>query len=386
MTKLVLDTVTSGFRSGELITSNNTATIAAMENTLSRDGTGPNFMQAQLDMNGFNILNQGNPVTVQGFDWQGSWITGTTYQDGKVVEFNGSAYISVITHVAGVFTTDLSAGYWQLVASASLPSQAGAVNGLLTSNGSTASWLLSSSYILGLLVATTAVGARTILEVPAATDAILTGVPTAPTAALDTTTTQLATTEFVINQAATSLPTIEAAVGVVGTSGKYARSDHVHPQRNVALSSPVSTSSGNSVVLTTILPNWARKVTLNFSGVSTNGTAGLSVQIGGSGGIETSGYVSTASSLTSSVATSSSTAGFLIRSTSASANLTGMFSLSLYDINNRIWSSSHTLLESTTSLLVGAGQKQTSTVATQIRITAGGSDVFDAGAVSISWE
>lgn len=54
-----------------------------------------------------------------------------------------------------------------------------------------------------------------------------TGTPAAPTAAVDTNTTQLATTAFVLAQAAAATP---AALGsaTVGTSTRYARADHVH--------------------------------------------------------------------------------------------------------------------------------------------------------------
>lgn len=54
-----------------------------------------------------------------------------------------------------------------------------------------------------------------------------TGTPAAPTAAVDTNTTQIATTAFVLGQAASATP---AALGsaAVGTSTRYARADHVH--------------------------------------------------------------------------------------------------------------------------------------------------------------
>lgn len=54
-----------------------------------------------------------------------------------------------------------------------------------------------------------------------------TGTPAAPTAAVDTNTTQIATTAFVLGQAAAATP---AALGsaAVGTSTRYARADHVH--------------------------------------------------------------------------------------------------------------------------------------------------------------
>ena len=54
------------------------------------------------------------------------------------------------------------------------------------------------------------------------------GVPLAPTAAISTNTTQIATTSFVLQQAATVAPLINGAAAV-GTSLLYARQDHVHP-------------------------------------------------------------------------------------------------------------------------------------------------------------
>lgn len=41
------------------INSNNSVLETAFDNTLSRDGTAPNQMLSNLDMNGFQILNQG---------------------------------------------------------------------------------------------------------------------------------------------------------------------------------------------------------------------------------------------------------------------------------------------------------------------------------------
>ena len=58
----------------------------------------------------------------------------------------------------------------------------------------------------------------------------LTGTPTAPTAAANTNTTQLATTAFVLGQANSTSATISSnGTQAAGTSGLYARADHVHP-------------------------------------------------------------------------------------------------------------------------------------------------------------
>lgn len=56
-----------------------------------------------------------------------------------------------------------------------------------------------------------------------------TGTPAAPTAAVDTNTTQLATTAMVLAQAAAATPLVEAGAGAVGSSTRFARGDHVHP-------------------------------------------------------------------------------------------------------------------------------------------------------------
>lgn len=61
-----------------------------------------------------------------------------------------------------------------------------------------------------------------------------TGVPAAPTAAVDTNTTQLATTAFVIAQAATAAP-LANGTAAVGTSKKYARQDHVHAEGGIGI-------------------------------------------------------------------------------------------------------------------------------------------------------
>lgn len=77
-----------------------------------------------------------------------------------------------------------------------------------------------------------------------------TGTPAAPTAAADTNTTQIATTAFVVAQATSSSP---AALGTtaVGTSLKYARSDHVHDMPSIdQLDAPANDVGFNSKKIT----------------------------------------------------------------------------------------------------------------------------------------
>lgn len=72
----------------------------------------------------------------------------------------------------------------------------------------------------------------------------LTGTPTAPTAATDTNSTQLATTAFVLGQAATTAPGMDGTAAV-GSSTRFARADHVHPTdtSRAPLASPALTGT-----------------------------------------------------------------------------------------------------------------------------------------------
>lgn len=65
------------------------------------------------------------------------------------------------------------------------------------------------------------------LKAPLASPA-LTGTPTVPTAAVDTNTTQAASTAFVLAQAGSATPVVNGTA-TVGTSTRFARADHVHP-------------------------------------------------------------------------------------------------------------------------------------------------------------
>ena len=56
----------------------------------------------------------------------------------------------------------------------------------------------------------------------------LTGTPTAPTAVADTSTTQIATTAFVLGQASATAPAMDGTA-TTGTATRFARADHVHP-------------------------------------------------------------------------------------------------------------------------------------------------------------
>jgi hypothetical protein len=55
--KPTLTTLTSGYASNTQLNNNFSELRDAFDNTLSLDGSTPNAMQADFDMNGYNILN-----------------------------------------------------------------------------------------------------------------------------------------------------------------------------------------------------------------------------------------------------------------------------------------------------------------------------------------
>jgi hypothetical protein len=71
-----------------------------------------------------------------------------------------------------------------------------------------------------------------------------TGTPQVPTAAVDTATTQAASTAFVTGQAATTAPPMDGTAAA-GTSSRFSRADHVHPSdtSRAGLASPAFTGT-----------------------------------------------------------------------------------------------------------------------------------------------
>lgn len=61
MAKLTLTDIASGYAAPSLVNANNALIEAALEKTLSRNGTAPNNMEAELDMDSHKITNLGSP-------------------------------------------------------------------------------------------------------------------------------------------------------------------------------------------------------------------------------------------------------------------------------------------------------------------------------------
>ena len=161
-----------------------------------------------------------------------------------------------------------------------------------------------------------------------------------------------------------------------------------HRINGITLGTAVASTSGTSIDFTGI-PAGTKKITVMFVAMSTNGTSKLTIQIGDSGGFETSAYVGSNATMssTSNTAAVYAGSGFEIGAMDASTTHSGSIVLELENLSAFTWVARGTLGMSVTQLLTHGGSKSLSAELTQVRITtAGGSNTFDAGEINIQFE
>jgi hypothetical protein len=148
----------------------------------------------------------------------------------------------------------------------------------------------------------------------------------------------------------------------------------------------VATTSGTAIDFTGI-PSWAKRITLLLSGVSTNGTSIIGLQIG-AGSVDTTGYLGDLlSSGGGAVNSLNFTTMFSFYYTNAAADLRHG-SIVLTNIGSNLWSITGNVgCSNTTNMGILAGSKSLSGSLDRVRITAAnGTDLFDAGTANIIWE
>jgi hypothetical protein len=150
----------------------------------------------------------------------------------------------------------------------------------------------------------------------------------------------------------------------------------------------VASTSGTSIDFTSI-PSWVKRITVMFSGVSTNGTSAFLFQLG-AGTVQTTGYQSNGIILqgSSTPTGASSTAGFISSNNIAAADsYHGACYLNL--LGSNFWTGNGSLVRfsGTYQTLVFAGGVTLSGTLDRVRITTvGGTDTFDAGSINILYE
>lgn len=151
----------------------------------------------------------------------------------------------------------------------------------------------------------------------------------------------------------------------------------------------VASTSGTSIDFTSI-PSWVKRITINFAGVSVNGTSNLLIQVGDSGGVEATGYLgsSAGGANAASPSVTAFTTGFGINASDAANVLHGAIALTLLDASANTWVASGNLTTSNTAgFVLTTGSKSLSATLDRVRITTvSGTPTFDAGTINILYE
>lgn len=182
--------------------------------------------------------------------------------------------------------------------------------------------------------------------------------------------------------AAGAVTQVKIAAGAVGTSemadGAITQAKVADGVARMTLTA-TQTASGLSVDFTGI-PSWAKRVTVMFTELSTNGTSGPVFQFG-AGSYKTTGYAGSQALLTAGVAVASLTSGFSLGGASATSIRNGTFTFSLQGAN--IWACSGVVgFSDSAGLAVCGGYVSLAGALDRLRLFFGGTDTADSGTVS----
>jgi hypothetical protein len=159
----------------------------------------------------------------------------------------------------------------------------------------------------------------------------------------------------------------------------------------IASGTSVASTSGTSIDFTGI-PSWAKRVTVIFNGVSTNGTSRKQIQLG-SGSVTTSGYLSMAAAIginpNATNASGAVTTGFVLDGYAPTAATTSSGHAVFTLITGNTWICSGVLVDTAAVIasVTFGGNIALGGALDRVRITTvGGTDTFDAGSINILYE
>jgi hypothetical protein len=154
------------------------------------------------------------------------------------------------------------------------------------------------------------------------------------------------------------------------------------PIEKIVSGTAVASTSGTSIDFTGI-PSWVKRITVMLNAVSTNGTSNLIIQLGDSGGVETTGYTGAVNREVNILGFST---GFTLMF-NATAATTNAIQVVISNVSANTWIASFISARSDNAVSYGAGLKTLSTTLDRVRITTvNGTDTFDAGSINILYE
>ena len=154
------------------------------------------------------------------------------------------------------------------------------------------------------------------------------------------------------------------------------------------LGTPVNSTSGTSIDFTGI-PATVKQINVMFSGISINATTNIIVQLGDSGGIETTGYTGTYDRQPDALFTPISLgSGFIVADFSNAAWIyNGILTINILNSTSNSWIGSLSAsITNNAQVSSSAGAKALSATLDRIRITTtSGTAAFDLGEVNIAY-
>ena len=197
---------------------------------------------------------------------------------------------------------------------------------------------------------------------------------------------------YVSEQSAPATPSSGNVVIYAKTDGNVYEKDDTGTETQLFNSNPLTldtaqTTTSGSAFDYSGLRSGLKRIDVIFAEVSLSGTDHVLVQIGDSGGLETTSYISTSNAIDQSGGSSgtNSTSGFVVSTgASAASVLSGV--LTLTHIGSNQWIAHGVFKISTAGVIVAAGSHTLTGTLDRLRITRTGTDSFDAGSVNILYE
>lgn len=382
MPKVVLDNITSGYASTTQINGNNDTIETAFDNTISRDGSSPNAMNANLDLNGNNVLNveniQATSLTLNGTGVTPAEVAATPAASAITVADSGGYFAGA--NVEAVLQ-DVGAAYTKNAASETITADwtfqgdntfqgDDTVEGSLGFNDN-----VKAQFGTGNDIDIYHNGTKGII------DAISSGtldIQTTGSSRMDITdsgvrlgggnarVTTVIDDDTMATASATTLATSESIKAYV---------DLVEHS-----SSPQATTSGTSIDYTSI-PSGVTEIVIGFDdfGIA-SGTVDIDITIGDSGGLETTGYNSCSFGDT---ANNPSTASFQIDIAGGSELHSGAVTLKLVEASSNTWMC-HGGWGSANRAKSVSGHKSLSGTLDRLQVAAASSS-FDSGQIFLTY-
>jgi hypothetical protein len=194
-----------------------------------------------------------------------------------------------------------------------------------------------------------------------------------------------AVTDTNLSAVATGATTGDSASIPVVTFTSKGRITTVTTAPKIVSGTAIATTSGTSHDFLSI-PSWVKRITIMIDGLSANGSSFKIIQLGDSGGFETSGYVGAGFSASSTYGSMST--GFFISPTSVASDVqNAVATLTLLDSTTNRWCFSCMSGYTAAATSYSQGNKALSATLDRIRLTTvNGTDTFDAGSVNIMYE